>query len=98
MNTRRTIQTNYVNVLETCSCFYERVEKLTLREMEAIIRDTNYPCHQLVPVAPSHGYSTKTKENNSNVGYIKSRTEKRSHHLCLAQFLTDFVSPLYFST
>ena len=61
----------------------ERIEKLTLREMEAIIRDTNYPCHQLVPVVHSHGYPTRTKENNSNVGYIKSRTERHKSSFVL---------------
>ena len=44
--------------------------------MEAIIRDTNHPSHHLVLVAHSHGYSNRTKENNANVGYIKSRTER----------------------
>ena len=53
-----------------------RKNLVELCEMEAIIRDNNHPCHQLVPVAHSHGYSTRTKENNSNVGYIKSRTER----------------------
>ena len=62
--------------VDTLPSLCERIEKLTLREVEAIIRDTNHPCHQLVPVAHSHGYSTRTKENNSNVGYIKSRTER----------------------
>ena len=54
----------------------ERIKKLTLREIKAITRDTNHPCHQLFPVEHSHGYSTRTKENNSNVGYTKSRTER----------------------
>ena len=39
----------------------ERIEKFTLRELEAIIRDTNHPCHHLVHVAHSHGHSTRTK-------------------------------------
>ena len=59
----------------------ERIEKLTLRELEAIILDTNHPCHHLVPVAHSHGHSSRTKENNAHVGHIKSRTE--SHKLSL---------------
>ena len=54
----------------------ERIEKLTLRELKAIIRDTNRPCQHHVPVAHSHGYSTRTKENNANVSHIKSRTER----------------------
>ena len=54
----------------------ERIEKLTLQELEAIIQDTNHPCHHLVPVAHSNGYSMRTKENNANVGHIKSRTER----------------------
>ena len=62
--------------VDTLPSLCERIEKLTLQEMEAITRDTNHPCHQLVPVAHSHGYCTRTKENNSNVGYIKSRTER----------------------
>ena len=62
--------------VDTLTSLCEKIEKLTLREMEAIIRDTNHPCHQLVPVAHSHGYSTRTKGNNSNVDYIKSRTER----------------------
>ena len=64
--------------VDTLLSLCERIEKLTLREMEAIIRDTNHPCHQLVPVAHSHGYSTRTKENHSNVElcYIQSRTER----------------------
>ena len=49
--------------VDTLPLLCERIEKLTLREMETIIRDTNHPCHHLVPVAHSHGYSTKTKEN-----------------------------------
>ena len=37
----------------------ERREKLPLREIEAIIRDTNHPCHlHLVPVAHKHDNST----------------------------------------
>ena len=61
--------------VDTLPPLCERIEKLTLREIEAIFRDTNYPCHHLVPVAhTSHGYSTRSKENNVYVGYIKSRT------------------------
>ena len=37
--------------VDTLSSLCERIEKLTLREMEAITRDTNHPCDQLVPVA-----------------------------------------------
>ena len=64
--------------VDTLPPLCERIEKLTLREMDAIIRDTNHTCHHLVPVPHSHGYSTRTltEENNANVGYIKSRTER----------------------
>ena len=31
--------------VDTLPSLCERIEKLTLREMEAIIRDTNRPCH-----------------------------------------------------
>ena len=39
----------------------EKREKLTLREIEAIIRDRNYPCHHVV-VAHKHDYSTRINE------------------------------------
>ena len=80
MNDRERVQRRSLRIIvlpvDTLPSLCERIEKLTLREMEAIIRGTNHPCHQLVPVAHGHGYSTRTKENNSNVGYIKSRTER----------------------
>ena len=54
---RRSLRINCLPV-DTLPPLCERIEKLTLRELEAIIRDTNHPCHQLVPVTHSHGYST----------------------------------------
>jgi hypothetical protein len=53
------------NILPSLS---ERREKQTLREIEAIIRDADQPCHHFVPVAHKHDYSTRIQENGANVG------------------------------
>ena len=80
MNNLERVQSRSLRMIglpvDTLPPLRERIEKLTLREIEAIIRDTSHPCHHLVPVAHSHSYFTGTKENNANVGYIKSRTER----------------------
>ncbi|CAB3976672.1 Hypothetical predicted protein [Paramuricea clavata] len=62
--------------VDTLPPLSQRRDKLTLREMEAITRDVNHPCHHLVPIAQKHDYSTRIKERGSNVGRIISRTER----------------------
>jgi hypothetical protein len=63
------------NILPSLS---ERREKQTLREIEAIIRDADQPCHRLVPVAHKHDYSTRIQENSANVGNISSTERHKS--------------------
>ena len=50
--------------------------KLTLREIETIISDTNHPCQVLIPVINKHDHYTRFKENSNNVGKTTSRTER----------------------
>ena len=64
MNDLERVQRRSLRVIglpvDTLPPLCERIEKLTLREMEAITRDTNHACYHLVPVAHSHGCSTRT--------------------------------------
>ena len=62
--------------MDTLPSISERIEELTLREMETIIRDKKHPSQHLVAIAHSHDYSTRAKENNTNVGHIIPRTER----------------------
>ena len=52
-----------------------RRKKVTLREIETIISNTNHQCQALIPVVHKHDHYTRFKENSDNVGKTTSRTE-----------------------
>ncbi len=56
-------------------------------------RDTNHPCHHLVPLAHGHDYYTRTKENSDNVGHSISRTERHNAEIAFlhgTEFFKNF--------